>query len=508
MFTQILRTGGLKLLERKAGKHWLPYLAAFYISTVPMMDWFTGSRPERGSDGQPETNMDTEEQRDRSEDLMEDVLYDALDETIDTGPAKTPEASSASTDGKDRSKVGKKKSSAPQDSTTPKAGDRPPPRRSDRKRRPSIPTNPAGTSKRQTTDGTDRVTLTPSSLAHITSSSQNGAAGQMRAMTLDNEGREIQVADPVQAQILAMLTALQKKVEDSETRSTTNISHKIDGLEQRLVNRIDRGEREVVKLKQAVSDTASRTDNMRKYVDKKFEEMPALINKAITDRLTAEECRPPNLRTGAGRRPRPTAGDPTPGPSSTTEERYWTARRSLRVHPVEAGENLEASVLVFLARNLKMPTERTCDLSFTAKQLPSRPSRPGRTNKITGEVLLTFESVEQRDEVKGYARNLQGQENTGVDIEVPFHLRSNFANLRDLAYRMRIKSEGLKRNIRLDDRCMDVVMDFSTSEGRWTTVTAGEAKTSLAKRKKKSCTQKELDEAMGTSDLESGEENL
>ena len=365
---QILRTGGLKLLERKVGKHWLPYLAAFYISTVPMMDWFTGSKSDRGSDGQAETNMDTKEQRDRSEDLMEALLYDALDETIDTGPSNTPEASNVGMDGKDKSKVGKKKNNVPhQDSTTPKAGDRPPPRRSDRKRRPSIPTNAVGTSKRQTTEGTDRITLTPSSLGHITSSNQNGAAGQQRAMTLDSEGREVHVADPVQAQILAMLTALQKKVEDSETRSTTNISHKIDGLKQRLVSRIDKGEREVVKLKQVVSDTANRTDNMRKYVDKKFEEMPALINKAITDRLTTEECRPPNLRTGAGRRPWPTLGDPTPGPSSTTEERYWTARRSLRVHPVEAGENLEALVLVFLARNLRMSTERTCDLNFTAK---------------------------------------------------------------------------------------------------------------------------------------------
>lgn len=176
------------------------------------------------------------------------------------------------------------------------------------------------------------------------------------------------------------------------------------------------------------------------------------------------------------------------------------------MYPVEAGENLEAAVLLFLTRCLKLPADRTCDLVFTAKALPERRPRQGQQSAVKNEVLVVFESVEQRDEVKSYSKNLQGQEDSGINIKVPYHLKSNFANLRDLAFRMKQKNASFRRNIRYDDRTLDLVMDFTTGNSKWTSVTAADARVSLARRKKSSCTQQELDEVIGTSDVDSAEE--
>ena len=68
---------------------------------------------------------------------------------------------------------------------------------------------------------------------------------------------------------------------------------------------------------------------------------------------------------------------------------------------------------------------------------------------------------------------------------------------------MKIKNPQFERNVRLDDRTRNFVMDFSSDKTCWTTVMAAEARKSLDKRKKKSWTQQELDEIIGTSDFDS-----
>ena len=326
-----------------------------------------------------------------------------------------------------------------------------------------------------------------------------------KVATLDASGLpQVRDPDPVQAQMLAMLTSLQKKLDSSEDRTTKAIGQKIDGLGSKLAARIDKGEREMVKMKESITNASKSNQELRDYVNKKLADIPALITKSLEER-TADECRPPLARTL--RRPRTAQPDPWECQSTSAADRYWESRRSLRIYPVVPGENLEASVLVFMARYLKIPADRTCDLTFSAKSLPDRPNKR-RESKVHDEVLLIFESVDQRDEVKGYARNLQGQSEAGLNLDVPYHLRPSFAALRDLAYKFKLKNPEFRRNIRLDDRTLDVVMDFTVDQEKWTTVTPLEAKRSLNKRKRKSCTQQEIDEAIGTSDVEDTDDEL
>ena len=85
-------------------------------------------------------------------------------------------------------------------------------------------------------------------------------------------------------------------------------------------------------------------------------------------------------------------------------------------------------MLVFLTRYLKIPAERTCNIVFTAKQLPNR-QNPHPDCKVKNKVLVTFETVEQRDKVGSHARNLQGKDEVGLNIEVPYHFHFNFVTL-------------------------------------------------------------------------------
>ena len=454
------------------------------LLTAYLMDWFSKSRPAAtGDDDDGDDGMDGVDQRDRSADIDEQ-LHDALDEIGATSAPDSQEQ--AATRGKGRPKKTDKK-------RTDDAGS-PALRRSDRKRRSSSLSSPAtqgqGNGKRHTK--TQQIAFLGNS---------------------DSE-ESLLNADPTQARIIAMLTGLEKKLDKSEERTTAKIASKIDGLEQRLQERIEKSEAEIQKLKEAVTKGGSQYNKLRANVDKRMDDIdkrlhdvPNLINRAVTDRLTSEECRPPALRT-IGRRPR--TDNLEAGPSSSATDKYWEARKCLRLYPVQSGDNLEASVLLYLTGKLKVPADTACELSFTAKQLPNRPGRPERPNKVKNEVLVAFETPEQRDEVLSHARNLQGQEDHGINMEVPYHLRSNAAALRDLAYKMKQKRPHFRRNVRLDDRTLDVVMDWSTDGTVWSSVTADQARTNLAKRRKTSTTtsQRDLDEIIGTSDVDSEEEEV
>ena len=455
------------------------------LLTAYLMDWFSKSRPPAAEDEEDEDDrMDSVDQRDRSADIDEQ-LHDALDEIRTSASDSQEQAGTARGKGRPK-KMDKKKT---EDTGSPAL------RRSDRKRRSSSLAD-------RTAQGQG------SSKRHTRTSQQIAFLGNS-----DSEDSLLN-ADPTQARIIAMLTGLEKKLDKSEERTTAKIALKIDGLEERLQERIEKSEAEIQKLKEAVNRGGAQYTKLRANVDrrmddidKRLHDVPDIINRAVSDRLASEECRPPALRT-IGRRPRPDNSEA--GPSSSATDRYWEARKCLRLYPVQPGDNLEASVLLYLTGKLKVPADTACELAFTAKQLPNRPGKPERPNKVKDEVLVAFETPEQRDEVLGHARNLQGQEDHGINMEVPYHLRSNAAALRDLAYKMKQKRQNFRRNVRLDDRTLDVVMDWTTDGTTWSSVTAEQARTNLAKRRKTSTTtsQRDLDEIIGTSDLESEEESV
>ena len=89
--------------------------------------------------------------------------------------------------------------------------------------------------------------------------------------------------------------------------------------------------------------------------------------------------------------------------------------------------------------------------------------RPGN---ITKEAVVTFESKEVRDTVRAAAHKLaNSQTPAGIRLEVPDYLQTNFRALENIAFRLKKKHKNLRRNIKLDDHRLDVIMDVKVDDG-------------------------------------------
>ena len=86
--------------------------------------------------------------------------------------------------------------------------------------------------------------------------------------------------------------------------------------------------------------------------------------------------------------------------------------------------------------------------------------------------------MEVRDAVKRAAKELAGQKDAGVRLEIPYSLQPSLKALEAVSYHLKQKNPGLRRNIKFDDQQMDLVLDFNPDpENRdgWRTVTAAQA---------------------------------
>ena len=107
-------------------------------------------------------------------------------------------------------------------------------------------------------------------------------------------------------------------------------------------------------------------------------------------------------------------------------------------------------------------------------------SNPRSKSKIHDEVSVLFNTVEVRDSVRRAARELGGDPNAGVRLEVPTWLQSNLKALDALCYALKQKHPKLKRNIKFDDDALDLIMEFNTDPDdpskKWRRVTPQKAK--------------------------------
>ena len=157
------------------------------------------------------------------------------------------------------------------------------------------------------------------------------------------------------------------------------------------------------------------------------------------------------------------------GPSSKREASYNYCRRSLRMWPVE-GELLADAVRCFLKEKLKLTDGRIRALgSIEATPMPGKAARDKK------EALVTFESVEDRDNVKANGVNLAGHKDIGMSIHVPGFLMDDLIALNGLGYAVKQKNPGVKRSVKFDDRNMGLYLDMFVS-GKWKRVTPDEAK--------------------------------
>ena len=122
-------------------------------------------------------------------------------------------------------------------------------------------------------------------------------------------------------------------------------------------------------------------------------------------------------------------------------------------------------------------------------------------NSVRDEVLVRFDSVRDRDDVRTFAKNLE-RKGRGLRLEVPDHLWPNFRALQELGYELRQKNDKLRRNILFDDSNRDLKMDITTDSITWKTVLPDEARKSLqrcrpSRARRTSLSSEELDSMLG-----------
>ena len=156
-------------------------------------------------------------------------------------------------------------------------------------------------------------------------------------------------------------------------------------------------------------------------------------------------------------------------PPDKREAAYHFSRRSLKLWPVE-GENLEDAVRVFLRNKLSMSDARIRSLG--AIDVAATPGKAARGRR---EVLATFESKEDRDNVKANGINLAGQREVGMSLHVPGFLMDNLVALNGLGYSIKQKNPGIKRAVKFDDLRQDLYLDICIND-QWKRISPTEAK--------------------------------
>ena len=278
-------------------------------------------------------------------------------------------------------------------------------------------------------------------------------------------------------------------------------------MEERLGTKIDATNTKVEKALDLVAETNTVLEDLELRV--------AATEEAIEARITDAEGRLKNhvsehvktlvldqLRS-AGFDPELTAGDLSTVKSTTTtsyanavsrdtststiqqtkskqdrqEDKYWECRRALRLRPIGPGDP-HKGVITFMTDHLGLsPTFMESVGQFTVKRVPFGPQA-----RVQQEVVVHYNFTDVRDAVKASARNLADKgPDYGVRLELPDHLKSAMKALQAVSYDIKKKYPHARRNVLFDDEGLDLVLDFSLTEGQWRRITSVQAK----ERKKK-----------------------
>ena len=258
------------------------------------------------------------------------------------------------------------------------------------------------------------------------------------------------VGGGVDPALLALLTSIKEDINATTTAAVDRIDKRIDDNAKAI--------------RQVGLDTAADIDKLRQHV----QDSETRVQRELEERDTRLERR---LAAFEARKTEMTPGKLVVS-TPRREEAYNKSRRSLKVWPV-SGQDLTDAVKVFMASRLKIPDERICSLG----PMSVRPSF-GRAAVDRSEVLVVFDSREDRDFVKSTGFNLAAETNVGMAIHLPGHLLDNYHALSKMGYSIKKKHEGVKRAIKFDDSVQDVFLDICIA-GSWRRILPKEAKEAL-----------------------------
>ena len=315
------------------------------------------------------------------------------------------------------------------------------------------------------------------------------------------------------ASIMQELALLRKALESR----FTDAEKKADALRGELVGKLDANDKAVSDLQMAVTDvTLSVDDNQRAIhevraeVERREVELPGKVRAIVQEAL--DRARPSSSQpTGPRRRPLGSTNSEVPqvepARAARSEEAYDLARRSLRLWPISREGDLITRTKEFLVAELLVDKQYVLEMNLVVK----RAAGPGRARdrdqaapRVKDEVLVRFDTVRERDEIRGHAKNLE-KKGRGVRLEVPDHLWPSFRALQELGYELKQKDQALRRNILFDDLNRDFKMDFSHDSTDWRTVSPSDARKTLKKcrpgrARKNSVSTAELEQILGEPD--------
>jgi hypothetical protein len=258
-------------------------------------------------------------------------------------------------------------------------------------------------------------------------------------------------------QLMECMNSMVDKIDlrlDSKLRNMTNelrqeVSDVRDCLDERLADVQEELDGRIRAATVEVAELKSRVEGCERGMEERLEKM-------LRDKFKSNEC-PPALSK-----------------SSREERNYWLAWHCLRLCPID-GPDLLQGVRAFI-RELDLP-DHICD---GLNQKSVRKNAVTCDKRYLKEVLVTFQSIEDRDQVKGSAFKLAGKPGSSIRIELPNTLLGSHRILGNTAKKLRETREGCKTSIKLDDSCLDVVLDYRLpNTDVWRKIRPAEAREAL-----------------------------
>ena len=223
------------------------------------------------------------------------------------------------------------------------------------------------------------------------------------------------------------------------------VADELKKTESRLAGRIGGLEKGFEELKDDVSKLDKRVEDVERELESKVED---LIHRRVNN-LRQDNTLPP-MRVES---------------STTRDNCYWKARRSLRLWPVQGeGEGMKVNLMRFLVEKLRLGEDAVAGAEDCHIRRVPKANNP----TIQHEVAVEFPTVDLRDVVRGAAYNLANHEDSGIRLEIAHHLMNNFKALNSASYRIKTRFPQCKRNIKYDDEMCDLILEFRTTPGSGT----------------------------------------
>ena len=293
----------------------------------------------------------------------------------------------------------------------------------------------------------------------------------------------------LKAETSVVRSALESKM-DGVVATVDDLKSKVDNQESRLVTLEDK----LARMSGEVAGSGGRGEG------EECEDEPEIVTKAWGSPG-------PKSYAAALGRPMIVAKRSRIDPEKKREEDYWRCRKALRLRPVADGED-RLALETYLTENLKLSSSSLTVLGLDRAKMERVPYGP--KSKFQKEMIVYFPTTEARDVVRGSARNLANHDHTyGVRLELPNHLKSTMQALQSVSYELKQKHPQAKRNVLFDDGCQDLVLDFTTGDGKpWRRISSKQAKAAKKKRAGldtgKHLQDSELDSILGRPEAEQG----